>query len=133
MKTRTIDTNVLVRLLVDDHTEQAVLAVKLAECFQLVVLPTVILETEWVLRSRFHVERPKIIELLRYVTALERFLVIDKPRVIRAIDCFEKGMDFADAMHLCFVDEGETFVTFDRDLARLAKRHIDTVSVELAS
>lgn len=133
MKTRTIDTNVLVRLLVDDHSEQAVLAAKLAERFQLIALPTVMLEMEWVLRSRFHVERAKIVELLRRVTDFEVFQVVKRLQIRRAIDCLENGMDFADAMHVCFTTEGETFVTFDRDLARLSKRHINSVSVELAS
>ena len=42
-------------------------------------------------------------------------------------------MDFADALHVCFAGDGETFVTFDRDLARRANKHIHPVSVELAS
>jgi predicted nucleic-acid-binding protein len=132
MTARTIDTNVLVRLLVDDHSEQAAVAADLAKRFQLVVLPTVMLETEWVLRSRFSLARPRIVELLQSVIDFEGFVVIEGERIARAISGFANGMDFADAIHICFVTDGDTFTTFDRELVKLARRHIDTVTVELA-
>ena len=133
MATRTIDTNILLRLLIDDHSQQGVVAAALAARFQLVVLPTVVLETEWVLRSRYLFDRPTIVELLRRVTDYDGFIVIERQRLSRAVDAFSKGMDFADALHLCLTAAGETFVTFDRDLVRLAARHINHASVELAS
>ena len=132
MTTRTIDTNVLVRLLARDDSEQWKRAADLAMRFQLVVLPTVMLETEWVLRSQFRFDRQRIAELFRMLASSEAFVLIERERVTRALDGFEKGMDFADALHVFGMSEGETFVTFDRDLVRLAKRHIDTASVELA-
>jgi predicted nucleic-acid-binding protein len=133
MATRTIDTNVLVRLLVDDHSAQARLAGNLATQFQLIVLPTVMLETEWVLRSRYRFDRARIVELLRRLVSFERFIVIEKHRVAKALKALESGMDFADALHACFMGDGDTFVTFDRDLVRRASKHIHNVSVELAS
>ena len=133
MAKRAIDTNVLVRLLVDDHSEHAVLAASLAARFQLIVLPSVILETEWVLRSRYRVGRSLVVELLRRIIDFDEFIVIDRPRVTLALDAFETGMDFADAMHVSFTADGEIFVTFDRDLVRLAQKHIEHASIELAS
>jgi Predicted nucleic-acid-binding protein, contains PIN domain len=117
MKTRTVDTNILVRLLVRDDSEQWEQALRLAMNYCLIVLPTVALETEWVLRTRFKFNRDEICSFFRPMMASETFDFAERKRILRAIDCFEKGMDFADAMHLCFVDEGETFVTFDRDPA----------------
>jgi predicted nucleic-acid-binding protein len=132
MTTRTIDTNILVRLLVDDHTAHAERAAEIAARYSLVVIPSVLLETAWVLRSNFRLPRTKVIELLRRVVDFDDFIVVERERVTRAIDCFEKGMDFADAMHVSLMGEGETFLTFDKDLARLAGRHMNSVSVELA-
>lgn len=133
MATRTIDTNVLIRLLVDDHSEQAALAGELASRFELIVLPTVLLETAWVLRSRYRVDRLRIVKLLRGVIDFERFIVIDKHRIAKALTAFAAGMDFADALHVCLAGDDEIFVTFDRDLVRHAQKHIHHASVELAS
>ncbi|HEX5123195.1 MAG TPA: PIN domain-containing protein, partial [Rhodanobacteraceae bacterium] len=55
-----IDTNVLVRLLVVDASEQCDAARALVESQRVLVLRTVLLETEWVLRSRFGLERSLI-------------------------------------------------------------------------
>jgi predicted nucleic-acid-binding protein len=133
METRTIDTNILVRLLVKDDGEQWKQAAKLAAGFFLVVLPTVALETEWVLRSRFGFDRKLIAKLFTGLMASESITFIDSQRVARALDCFELGMGFADAMHVSFTGDGETFVTFDRDLVRHAQKQIHHTSVELAS
>jgi predicted nucleic acid-binding protein len=43
-------------------------------------------------------------------------------RVARALDACEKGMDFADALHVCLSDEATAFCTFDADLRRRAAR-----------
>ncbi|WFR97202.1 type II toxin-antitoxin system VapC family toxin [Rhizobium tumorigenes] len=133
MATRAIDTNVLVRLLVHNHSVQAQRAGRLLEAFQLVVLPTVMLETEWVLLSRYGVERLRISALLRSVIKFEGFVVIDRVRVVKALEAFAAGMDFADALHVCFTGDGEVFVTFDRDLVRLATKYIHHAGAELAS
>lgn len=132
MTTRTIDTNVLVRLLVDDHSVHAERAAEIARQYRLVVMPGVLLETAWVLGSNFRLSRQTVVELLQRVVDLENFVVLDVDRVKRAIDGFARGMDFADAMHVSLMGEGETFLTFDKDLARLAPKHMNSVSVELA-
>lgn len=40
--------------------------------------------------------------------------------VSSALDLFECGMDFADALHLALSSECDAFVTFDRDLVKAA-------------
>jgi predicted nucleic-acid-binding protein len=133
MKTRTVDTNILVRLLVKDDSEQWARVARLATDFSLIVLPTVILETEWVLRSRFRFDRDLIVGLFRRLANTQGIVLVDHEEVLKAIEAFSTGMDFADAMHVYLMNEGETFVTFDRDLVRLANKHLNSVSVELAS
>jgi predicted nucleic-acid-binding protein len=132
MTTRAIDTNVLIRLLVNDNGEQSRSAASLAARFTLVVLPTVMLETEWVLRSRFKLGREQIVELFRGVIAFEGFIIIDRSLVVRAVEGFSRGMDFADALHVTFSEIADGFATYDPDLVRLAKRYMTEISVELA-
>jgi predicted nucleic-acid-binding protein len=84
------------------------------------LLRTVLLETEWVLRSRYRLSRGQVLAALRGLTTLPKVEVEDADRVARALDWFEAGLDFADAMHLAATAEEETFVTFDRDLIRRA-------------
>ncbi|MGF9691655.1 hypothetical protein AAIH46_02460 [Rhizobium sp. 0TCS1.26] len=40
-------------------------------------------------------------------------------------------MDFADAMHVCLMEQHETLVTFDR--ISLANQHVNSASITLAS
>jgi predicted nucleic-acid-binding protein len=52
-----LDTNVVVRLLIRDDPAQADLAAQLVRGNQVLLTTTVLLETEWVLRSRCRVPR----------------------------------------------------------------------------
>ena len=133
MKTRTIDTNILVRLLARDDSAQWAQAARLATTFRLVVLPTVILETEWVLRSRLKLDRSQIVGLLRQVLGTDAIIVVEREHILKALDGFEAGMDFAGALHVSLTAAGETFLTFDKGLVKLAQKHMNSVSVELAS
>jgi predicted nucleic-acid-binding protein len=133
MKTRTIDTNILVRLLARDDSAQWAQAAQLATTFRLIVLPTVLLETEWVLRSKLKLDRSKILALFWRVLGADTIVVVERERILKALDGFTAGMDFADALHVSLTAAGETFVTFDKGLVKLANKHINSVSVELAS
>jgi len=130
--TRTIDTNILVRLFARDDEAQLSVASGIVSRYRLLVLSTVLLETEWVLRSRYRFDRIRIAEVFGAMLTSEVFVFTERERVIRTLDGFERGLEFADAFHLAAVSPGETFPTFDKDLARLASRHMNSVSVELA-
>lgn len=132
MKTRAIDTNILVRSFVRDDSRQWEIAAAIFKTSQVVILPSVLIETEWVLRRSFQLGRLEITAMFRSLLASEAVSVVDRANVELAIDAFEHGMDFADAMHVCLVPAGAIFITFDRDLVRLANHHINTASVELA-
>lgn len=132
MTTRTVDTNILVRLLVRDDSEQWVTAARLVADYRIVVVPTVLLETAWVLRSRFQLAREQMVVLFRHLASTQDVILVERENVLKAIDAFSKGMDFADAMHLYLMNTGDTFITFDRDLVRFANTHLNSVSVELA-
>lgn len=56
---------------------------------------------------------------------LARYLLNDDPEqskaaVCRAIQWYEEGMDFGDALHLALSARDEKLLTFDRSLAKLA-------------
>lgn len=116
-----VDTNVLVRLLVsEDDVRQRRAAEAVVRGGGVRLLHTVLLETEWVLRSRYRFGPRDVARGLRQLLGLQGVEVEDADRVAKALDWFEAGLDFADAMHLAAAAEEETFVTFDRDLIRRA-------------
>ena len=133
MRKIAVDTNILVRLLARDDTAQWQIALKLLAENVLVVGSTVLLETAWVLRSQFGYSQLTVAFLLNGLTELDNLQFHEPDRVLKALDAFQAGMDFADALHVSLTGDGETFVTLDRDLARRAKQNIHHVSVELAS
>jgi predicted nucleic-acid-binding protein len=133
MRKIAVDTNILVRLLARDDTHQWQLALKLLAENVLVVGSTVLLETEWVLKSQFGYSRQTVATLLGGLAELENLQFQEPDRVLVSLRAFHAGMDFADAMHVAGAADIETFVTFDRDLARRARQNIHHVSVELAS
>lgn len=116
------DTNILVRVVVDDDRDQADRAQALLNAGPVRLVRTVLLELEWVLRSTYRLPRQTILAILRGFTTLPAAEVEDADQVDQALDWFEAGLDFADAMHLAAAVEGETFLTFDRDLIRRAAR-----------
>lgn len=132
MKTITVDTNVLFRVFFKDGSPQWKSVAELFEANRVVIIPTVLLETEWVMRSIARFPRARISELFHSMLTSSDFIVTDRERIENALRAFDAGMDFADALHLCLSDEATTFVTFDRDLKRRARRLMPNASVELA-
>lgn len=112
-----IDTNVLVRFLTgDDLSQAAVAADRISQGF--VLLPTVMIETEWMLRASYDWPRARI--------AAAFSDVIDLPEAIGipvgthwVLDRFAAGADFADMMHLSMAGDADAFLTFDRRIERL--------------
>lgn len=125
---RAVDTNVVVRYLVNDDPDQAARARSLIEKGDVWVSWTVLLETGWVLRSVFGVPSAEI------VAALRRFLgvptvAVDRPTDIRrALTWHEQGMDLADALHLAACGRCEAMMTFDIAFAKAARR-LDAIEV----
>lgn len=117
-----IDTNVLVRLLTADHPQQSPKAKELLERETVFVALTVLLETEWVLRSAYGFAPARVIVALRAFAGLRNVVVQDAASLAKALTWAERGMDFADALHLAQAGDCDAFVSFDGRLARAAKR-----------
>src|SRR5690349_13244724 len=95
-----IDTNLVVRYLTGDHPRQSPRARKLIDGEQVFVAVTVALEAEWVLRSVYDYRPADVARALRAFAGLPTVTLEDEALVATAIDLAEKGMDFADALHL---------------------------------
>lgn len=117
-----LDTNVLVRFLVNDEASQARRARALIEANSVFVPVTVLLETEWVLRGGYGLARAEVVRLLRALLGLPDLATEDPQRIARALEWHEGGIDFADALHLAASTRAERFATFDRKLVKAARK-----------
>lgn len=116
-----IDTNLIVRYLTGDHPEQSPHARRIIDGEAVFVAATVVLEVEWVLRSTYGFRPTDVADALKAFGGLPTVTVEDAALVAAALDLAEKGMDFADALHLSRSAHCEGFVTFDRKLVKAAK------------
>src|SRR4051812_11639738 len=128
---RAVDTNILVRLFARDDSEQWERVGRLLRVGSIAVGSTVLLEVEWVLRSVLGYDRVLIQRLFADLLSLPNVEFIEEQRVIAAVGLHGSGMDFADALHLTGAAASDEFVTFDRNLARLAKKTNWPVPVKL--
>jgi predicted nucleic-acid-binding protein len=120
-----IDTNVLTR----DDPVQAARAKALIETGPVLVLESVVLETEWVLRTRYGFDRAAIARGVRQLLGLPGVTVERPGTLARAFDLHDQGFDFADALHLACSRRAEAFATFDQALRRRARRLPDLMPV----
>ena len=114
-----------------DHRAQAVRARALLDQNDVFVSTTVLLETEWVLRSVYDFAPRQIVTALRAFAGLPRVSIEAPGLAAQALDRAESGLDFADALHLEKAEGCEAFISFDRRFARIANRS-GTVKVRLA-
>ncbi len=124
-----VDTNVLVRVLTRDDPEQAPRARALLESGSAYLPKTVVLETEWVLRSLYRFQQPAIFDGITRLLGLPGVEIEDRPAVARALDWYRHGLDFADALHLASSGRADAFATFDRALRRKARALAGAVPV----
>jgi len=117
-----VDTNVVVRFLTQDDMSQAARAASLIRANDVWVAKTVLLETEWVLRSLYGFRAKTIVAGLRALAGLPNVHLEDPGSVAQALEWYQAGLDFADALHLGSCDKGDGFATFDDKLARGVRR-----------
>jgi predicted nucleic acid-binding protein len=114
-----VDTNVLVRLATGDDAREHQAAVASLATRPWRVLPTVILETEWVLRSVYGFAPRQFADFVDWMDANDRITLVNADAIRAAVAHHRAGLDFADALHLAQAD-GDPFLTFDKALRRKA-------------
>jgi len=83
---------------------------------------TVLLETEWVLRAVYGLKPDAILRGLLQVLGLPNTVSEQAMEVAFALNAYQQGMDFADAIHLASSQTTERFYTFDRNFVKLGKQ-----------
>jgi hypothetical protein len=119
-----VDTNVLVRALVRDDAAQAAKAEEILARDEVFVPVTVMLELEWVLRSRYGFTAEKVAQALALLCAMPRVSVGEADAVRQAAARVAKGWDFADALHHALSQGCEDFLSFDEQLIKRSARAV---------
>ena len=125
-----VDTNVVVRFLTGDDPSQAARARTIFQRETVLLAKTVLLETEWVLRSLYRFEAVRIIDALTSLIALQNVVCENLESVVNAIEWARAGLDFADALHLASARPAGRFATFDRKLIESAAKIADITPVQ---
>ena len=111
-----VDTNVLVRSVMDDDPGQAIIARRVLSGASVIVIPVLCFaELAWVLRRSYRIANSEIASVIR--TFADSATVETDQRVVEAgIAMLEAGGDFADGAIAAdgMARGGETFVSFDR-------------------
>ena len=117
---RAIDTNIVLRFITNDDADQSLRSHDLISAGGLFVPVTVLLETEWVLRSSYRFDRLCVVGALRRFVTLPGLQVQHGAEVSRALDYAAGGMELADALHVALSANCTDFVSFDGPLSRKA-------------
>jgi len=132
---RALDTKGLARFFVDDADDAqaakqrpAAVAALAERCY---VSVTVLLELEWVLRGFYELPAKDVSRVLRALTRITHVSLEDRDAVLAALDALDKGLDFADALHVARSSRASVFATVDRRLAKRAKALALVPAVEL--
>lgn len=132
---RALDTNVLARFFIDDADDDQAAKQRPAAVAALAersfVSVTVLLELEWVMRGFYELPRRDISRVFRALSSIEHVTLEDRDAVLIALDGFDKGLDFADALHMARSSRASGFATFDQRLAKRVKGLVLGPPVEL--
>ena len=90
-----------------------------------------VLETEWVLRSVYGLDRGAVARSLRRFLGIPTVTAEAAGRVGQALSWYEEGLDFADALHLASATEAgaERLAPFDGTFRRQAEAKGTAASV----
>ena len=124
-----VDTNVLARFYVDDPSDpeakrQRPLAAQfLRDTPHVFVSVTVVLELAWVLQAFYEFSAKQFDTVIVHLIGLPNVTVENWQAVLKACEYAERGLEFADALHLARSTDAEALVTFDdKKFARRAQK-----------
>jgi predicted nucleic-acid-binding protein len=122
-----VDTNVLVRWLVEDDTEQVarvrrIFNTAIQRGDVLFVPSTVALELEWVLRSRYQLDKTRVLQVFNALLETQELEFQAESAIEQALHLYRSGTaEFADCLHagLCAAANQLPMLTFDKKAAKL--------------
>jgi predicted nucleic-acid-binding protein len=123
-----LDTNLLVRWLLDDDEDQSARVQRLFKVARsgrvtLFVPSSVALEFEWVLRSRYRFDKASVLQTFAALLETQELEFQVEAGLERALHMYRQGVaEFADCMHagLCGAAGQSPLLTFDEKAARLS-------------
>jgi predicted nucleic-acid-binding protein len=117
------DTNLLIRVIIEDDPRQAKAAQAALEAAEIVAIGVSSLcELAWLMTQRYRLSERDVAESIRTLIRSAN-VVIDQPVVEAGLAMLDSGGDFADGV-IAFEGlrlGGETFVSFDREAVALLK------------
>jgi predicted nucleic-acid-binding protein len=118
-----LDTNILARLVTNDDPVQARQAAALIDAGNALFVPlTVTLELEWVLRGAYALDRPAIVRSFEALLSVRNVRFEKQSDIQRALQYYQSGFDFADALHHAGALGCQALATFDQKFIKLATK-----------
>lgn len=123
-----LDTNVLVRWLTNDDVAQCAAVARLfdgatGQGARFFVTTTVVLELEWVLRSRYRYSKAQVLAALNALLEVTELEFQTEPALEQALWLFKQtgARDFADCLHIALVSQAGhgPLLTLDERAARI--------------
>ena len=124
-----LDTNVIVRYLVQDDPEQSKIAnhifeQQLSQENKGVISPVVFCEVVWVLKRAYKQQKPKLLEVVRMLLLADWLEIMHRDAAWRAFGEYESGVaDFSDYFIAQMNAEAGAKKTVTFDTAALSGRH----------
>lgn len=115
------DTNMLVRILINDNFVQTAVVERLFSRNRIFIAQTVLLETEWVLRVSYKKSRELLLIFFKNLLESEGCEVENSEALAVALEWYRQGADFGDALHLAACENSVTMHTFDRNFCSTAR------------
>lgn len=112
----TIDTNVLLRVLVQDDPNQAAVAQAFLQRATVIAVPTTVLcECAWVLKRTYGYADEDVVTVIQAILKAEA-VAADVPAIEAGLRALRSGADFADGViaHQGAAQGGTIFASFDR-------------------
>ena len=120
---RAVDTNILLRYFRGDDPKQSPIALRVMSTGKIYCAKTVLLEFEMVMRYTYDHSKEEIAHCLAMLLNLANVTLEDEQQVAEAFRDYQRGLDFADALHLVSSQNATELVTFDdQKFARRAQR-----------
>ena len=121
-----LDTNALVRLLIEDNEKQASTVKNIIKSVeqkgqQIIILTEVLIETVWVLESVYECTQEDVCRFLETLTYASVFTFSEPQIIANAIRHFKKGGDFADLVIVMqsLNHQAKKMMSFDKKLQKL--------------
>lgn len=118
-----IDTNIILRYLLEDNEELSKKAIEIIDNNQIFIPTEVIVEASYVLKKVYQVEKDKIYKVIQLLLEMENVNFENKETIELAFKTYaEKNLDIVDCMLYAYAkNEKYEVKTFDNKLAKLIK------------